>query len=72
LKPTSSLICSAAAIAPAALRMCTFGDIRDLRFVFQQDDEADVHFEPVIKLTEQVETKTHEEDEETTFKMYVA
>lgn len=31
-----------------------------------------MHFEPVVKLTEQVETKTHEEDEDTTFKMYVA
>lgn len=41
---------------------------RDIR----QDEENDVHFEPVIKLTEQVDTKTHEEDEETTFKMCVA
>jgi len=34
-----------------------------------RDEEADVHFEPVIKLTEQVDTKTHEEDEEVRFKM---
>jgi Ran-binding protein 1 len=31
--------------------------------------EVDVHFEPVIKLTEQVEIKTHEEDEDAVFKM---
>ena len=37
----------------------------------QQDEEAEVHFEPVIKLTEQVETKTMEEDEDPIFKMYV-
>ncbi|KAJ3977513.1 ran/spi1 binding protein [Lentinula raphanica] len=36
---------------------------------FQQEEEADVHFEPVIKLTEQVDTKTHEEDEDVLFKM---
>ncbi|KAI6105503.1 RanBP1 domain-containing protein [Pisolithus sp. B1] len=35
----------------------------------QQEDETDVHFEPVIKLTEQVETRTLEEDEDVTFKM---
>lgn len=35
----------------------------------QQDEETDVHFEPVIKLTEHVETKTMEEDEEPIFKM---
>ncbi|TBU32726.1 RanBP1 domain-containing protein [Dichomitus squalens] len=35
----------------------------------RQDEEHDPHFEPVIKLTEQVETKTHEEDEEVLFKM---
>ncbi len=39
------------------------------RFV-NQDEEHDPHFEPVIKLTEQVETKTHEEDETVLFKMY--
>jgi len=33
------------------------------------EEEADVHFEPVVKLTEQVETKTHEEAEEVAFKM---
>ena len=36
-----------------------------------QEEEADVHFEPVIKLTEQVDTKTHEEDEDVLFKMFV-
>ncbi|KAF8803823.1 hypothetical protein BYT27DRAFT_7259815 [Phlegmacium glaucopus] len=34
-----------------------------------RDEETDVHFEPVIKLTEQVDTKTHEEDENVLFKM---
>jgi len=34
-----------------------------------RDEETDVHFEPVIKLTEQVDTKTHEEDEHVLFKM---
>ncbi|KAG6903348.1 single stranded nucleic acid binding protein [Termitomyces sp. Mi166 len=34
-----------------------------------REEEPDVHFEPVIKLTEQVETKTLEEDEEVLFKM---
>jgi len=33
------------------------------------DEEADPQFEPVIKLTEQVDTKTHEEDEDVVFKM---
>jgi hypothetical protein len=32
-------------------------------------ESADVHFEPVIRLTEKVETKTNEELEEQTFKM---
>ncbi|KAH7930019.1 hypothetical protein BV22DRAFT_1028765 [Leucogyrophana mollusca] len=35
----------------------------------KQEEEADVHFEPVIKLTEQVDTKTMEEDEDVLFKM---
>jgi len=34
-----------------------------------KEDEHDPHFEPVMKLTEQVETKTHEEDEDALFKM---
>jgi len=34
-----------------------------------REEEVDAHFEPVIKLTEQVETKTHEEDEDVLFKM---
>ncbi|CAI7615200.1 hypothetical protein PCG10_000172 [Penicillium crustosum] len=33
------------------------------------EESADVHFEPVIHLTEKVETKTNEELEEQTFKM---
>ncbi|CAL1700559.1 unnamed protein product [Somion occarium] len=33
------------------------------------EEEHEPHFEPVIKLTEQVEIKTHEEDEEVLFKM---
>ena len=32
-------------------------------------DSPDVHFEPVVRLTEKVETKTNEEAEEQTFKM---
>ena len=34
-----------------------------------EEEEADVHFEPVVRLTEKVETKTNEELEEQTFKM---
>ena len=49
----------------ALLRSCRRTD-RD----FLQDEENDPHFEPVIKLTEQVETKTGEEDEDVLFKMY--
>ncbi|KAH8118347.1 RanBP1 domain-containing protein [Phellopilus nigrolimitatus] len=33
------------------------------------EGEPDVNFEPVIRLTEQVETKTMEEDEDTLFKL---
>lgn len=33
------------------------------------ESEADVHFEPVVRLTERVDTKTNEELEEQTFKM---
>ncbi|OBZ76737.1 Ran-specific GTPase-activating protein [Grifola frondosa] len=35
----------------------------------RQEDEHDPQYEPVIKLTEQVETKTMEEDEDVLFKM---
>jgi Ran-binding protein 1 len=35
----------------------------------QPPESEDVHFEPVIKLTEKVETKTNEEAEEQVFKM---
>ncbi|EGO01698.1 hypothetical protein SERLA73DRAFT_177135 [Serpula lacrymans var. lacrymans S7.3] len=34
-----------------------------------REEEADVHFEPVIRLTERVDTKTMEEDEDVLFKM---
>merc|ERR1711939_876717 len=34
-----------------------------------EEEEADVHFEPVVHLTEKVETKTNEEAEEQMFKM---
>ncbi|KAG7449450.1 uncharacterized protein BT62DRAFT_964673 [Guyanagaster necrorhizus] len=37
--------------------------------VFTKEEETDVHFEPVIKLTEQVDTKTMEEDEDVLFRM---
>jgi len=33
------------------------------------EEEPDVHFEPVIKLTETVQTKTHEEEEDSIFKL---
>ncbi|KAI5302701.1 single stranded nucleic acid binding protein, partial [Ascosphaera atra] len=33
------------------------------------EEEPDVHFEPVIHLTEKVDVKTNEEDEEVTFKI---
>ncbi len=33
------------------------------------EESPDVHFEPVVRLTETVETKTHEEMEEVVFKM---
>ena len=29
-----------------------------------QEEEVDAHFEPVIRLTEKVEAKTNEEDED--------
>jgi hypothetical protein len=38
----------------------------------QTEDEHDPHFEPVIKLTEEVVTKTNEEDETVIFKLYVS
>jgi Ran-binding protein 1 len=34
-----------------------------------KEEEADVHFEPVVHLTEKIDTKTNEELEECTFKM---
>ncbi|KAJ3512720.1 hypothetical protein NMY22_g15251 [Coprinellus aureogranulatus] len=34
-----------------------------------REEEVDVHFEPVIRLTEKVEAKTNEEDEDVIFKM---
>lgn len=37
--------------------------------VSQTEEEPNVNFEPVIRLTQQVETKTLEEDEDTVFKM---
>jgi Ran-binding protein 1 len=41
-------------------------------FSFQgkaEEEEADVHFEPVVHLTDKVETRTNEEAEEQSFKM---
>lgn len=43
-------------------------------FATQEEDgdaekEVDVHFEPVVHLTEKVDVKTNEESEEATFKM---
>ena len=37
----------------------------------QAEEEPNVEFEPVIRLTEQVEVKTLEEDEDVSFKMWV-
>jgi len=37
--------------------------------IVSREEEVDVHFEPVIRLTETVDTKTHEEDEDVLFKM---
>ncbi|KAF5322410.1 hypothetical protein D9619_001006 [Psilocybe cf. subviscida] len=37
--------------------------------IVSREDEVDVHFEPVIRLTETVDTKTNEEDEDALFKM---
>ncbi|TFK43216.1 RanBP1 domain-containing protein [Crucibulum laeve] len=34
-----------------------------------REEEHDPHFEPVLKLTEKVDTKSHEEDEDVLFKM---
>ena len=41
------------------------------RPLYQDDNERepDVHFEPIVRLTEKVEVKTNEEQEEQTFKM---
>jgi Ran-binding protein 1 len=38
----------------------------------QTEEEHDPHFEPIIKLTEEVVTKTNEEDETVIFKLYVS
>jgi len=34
-----------------------------------REEEHDPHFEPVIRLTQQVEVKTNEEDEDEVFKL---
>ncbi|KAK0388399.1 hypothetical protein NLU13_4643 [Sarocladium strictum] len=51
----------------------TSGSAKAQRDAAAEEDQApeseDVHFEPVIKLTEKVETKTNEESEEQLFKM---
>jgi Ran-binding protein 1 len=39
-----------------------------IRVQDEAPESEDVHFEPVIRLTEKVETKTHEEAEDETFK----
>ena len=41
------------------------------RLILQTDEDNDPHFEPVIKLTEQVDTKTGEEEDDVIFKMCV-
>lgn len=40
-------------------------------FTSKTDEEHDPHYEPVIRLTEQVDTKTGEEEDDVIFKMYV-
>ncbi|KAL6850646.1 Ran GTPase binding protein Sbp1 [Amphichorda felina] len=52
----------------------TSGSAKAQRDAAKEEDDAapeseDVHFEPVIKLTEKIETKTNEEAEEQLFKM---
>lgn len=55
----------------------SYGDCVDLAsrltpiLLAQEDapESPDVHFEPVVRLTEKVETKTNEESEEQVFKM---
>ena len=42
-----------------------------LTSTLQAEEEPNVNFEPVIRLTQQVETKTMEEDEDQLFKMCV-
>jgi hypothetical protein len=37
----------------------------------EQVEESTAHFEPIVKLDQTVEVKTHEEDEEVLFKMCV-
>lgn len=58
-------------LAPA-VRPHLYNENEDVVFdgVIVSQEEQDPQFEPVIKLTEQVETKTNEEDEEAIFKMY--
>ncbi|KAG0766534.1 hypothetical protein G6F57_000465 [Rhizopus arrhizus] len=51
-----------------SLTIATMSDTEEKKIVEQQEEEADVHFEPIIKL-EEVEVKTNEEDEDVLFKM---
>ncbi|TFY72103.1 hypothetical protein EVG20_g902 [Dentipellis fragilis] len=44
-------------------------DVSENPLAPKTEEENDSHFEPVIKLTEEVETKTNEEDEQAVFKM---
>ena len=54
------------------LQECAFiPPFRSPLLIARQEEEADPHFEPVIKLTERVETKTLEENEDVLFKMSV-
>lgn len=43
--------------------------VRDAAHTQSAEAEHDPQFEPVIKLENQVEVKTHEEDEDVQFKM---
>lgn len=46
--------------------MCIYADVS-----VEQEEESTANYEPVVQLSDadKVETKTHEEDEEVTFKM---
>ena len=67
----SCLVASSWITASQASSATTFG-LLTCHIISQdkaEEEEADVHFEPVVRLTEKVDTKTNEEAEEQSFKM---